>query len=200
MAETPEQLYARVCAASDAAGRLPVPDVASWDTFPFESDGLRVVTLRAPELPEPPREGEGDRPCRGCTSEGRSVWQDETWRLRPWTDPSGAPLVLILEPHAHHDLADLPDEMAADLGRLTVHIARAVEALPYVARCHVMRIGDGGAHLHVFFFARPAGFPQLRGSCFVLWDDVLPPTPVGQRDDDARSVARALAESYGGDV
>jgi hypothetical protein len=59
-------------------------------------------------------------------------------------------------------------------------------------------VGDGGAHLHVFFFARPAGFSQLRGSCFVIWDDLLPSIPAQQRDDDALAVATSLMKSYGG--
>jgi len=79
-----------------------------------------------------------------------------------------------------------------------VHVARAVEGLAGVARCHVMRIGDGGAHLHVFFFARPEGFAQLRGSFLVVWDDLLPPTPQDQVSADAQQVARALAASSGG--
>ena len=66
----------------------------------------------------------------------------------------------MLEPIAHHDLADLPDDRAAELGLLTVRIARAIEALPHIARAHVSRWGDGSAHLHVFFFARPAGFAR----------------------------------------
>ena len=56
----------------------------------------------------------------------------------------------------------------------------------------------GGAHLHIFFFARPAGFSQLRGSCFVLWDDLLPEIPLEQRDADALEVATSLVKSYGG--
>jgi hypothetical protein len=81
---------------------------------------------------------------------------------------------------------------------LSVHLARAVEALPSIARCHVMRVGDGGAHLHVFFFARPEGFAQLRGSFLVVWDDLLPPVPADVRASDAAAVAEALARSYGG--
>lgn len=199
MPESPEELYARVRAVADADGRLPVPDVASWDIFPFEADGLRVVPLRPPELPEPPRYGEGGRACHACDGAVPALWQDDRWRLRAWPDePSGAPLALVLEPLAHHDLATLPDDLAAELGRLVVHICRAVEALPHIARCHVSRVGDGGAHLHVFFLARPEGFLQLRGSCFVLWDDVLPPGPAAQRDADARTVAEHLTSSYGG--
>jgi hypothetical protein len=98
----------------------------------------------------------------------------------------------------HVDLTGLSDDLASELGRLVVHIARALESLPYIARAHVSRWGDGGSHLHVFFFARPEGFVQLRGTCFAIWDDLLPPTPRDVRDADALVVARALALSYGG--
>jgi hypothetical protein len=69
---------------------------------------------------------------------------------------------------------------------------------PWPAGGHVSRWGDGGAHLHLFFFARPAGFSQLRGTCLAIWDDLLPPVPDGQRDRDAAAVGQALAASYGG--
>ena len=104
----------------------------------------------------------------------------------------------MLHPRDHFGLADLPDERAAELGVLTAHIARHVEALDNIARAHVYRIGDGGAHLHVWFFARPAKQPQLMGSWLVVWDDLLPeyPEPLAQADADA--VVQALVGSYGG--
>jgi len=74
---------------------------------------------------------------------------------------------------------------------------RAIEALPHIARAHVSRWGDGGAHLHVFFLARPAGFAQLRGTFLAVWDDLLPAVPAGHRDRDAAAVASALA-AHGG--
>jgi hypothetical protein len=48
-----------------------------------------------------------------------------------------------------------------------------------------LRIGDGGAHLHVWFFARPEGQAPLYGSWMVVWDDLLPEYPVGVADADA---------------
>lgn len=196
----PEEFAARVATAAGPDGRLPLPDLsmAEWDIFPFEPEGIRVKPLRAATLPEADRFGEGGRECGACAAPGPAVWVHEHWRLR--TLDSGVPLVLSLQPVQHHDLADLPDDLAAELGVLTVHIARAVEALPHVARCHVYRIGDGGAHLHPFFFARPEGFEQLRGSFLVAWDDLLPRTPAVERDADARTVAQALAASFGGSV
>jgi hypothetical protein len=197
MAMSPEQFYARAMSAADEDGRLPLARMAGWEAFPFERDGLRVVPLAPPELPEPPRLGEGGRPCLGCAEDPGAVWSDQHWRLKQLGGESGVPLVLVLESIAHYDLADLPDDRAAELGLLTVRIVRAIEALPHIARAHVCRWGDGLAHLHVFFLARPAGFAQLRGARLALWDDLLPPVPAGDRDLDAAAVATALA-AHGG--
>ncbi len=108
------------------------------------------------------------------------------------------PLVLMLHPREHYDLADLPDELAAELGLLTTHLARHVQALPHIARAQVYRIGDGGAHLHVWFFGRPEGQAQLKGSWLVVWDDLLPEYPAELAEADATIVAEALIASYGG--
>jgi diadenosine tetraphosphate (Ap4A) HIT family hydrolase len=196
---TPEDFYANALQGADAQGRMPLSRLTAWEIFPFESDGLRVVPLMKPVLPEPPRRGELGSPCDSCGAFGRGeVWQDERWRLITFLEPTGAPLVMMLLPKEHHDLTDLPDDLAGEFGRLIVYIARAIESLPHVARAHVSRWGDGGAHLHVFFFARPEGFAQLRGTCFAVWDDLLSPTPREVRDTDAFSVARSLVASYGG--
>ena len=192
---SPAEFYEHAIGAADHQGRMPLSRMTSWEVFPFESDGLRVVPLARPVLPEPPRYGEGGVNCRACKGERKVLWSDAHWNLNSTGALSGAPLVLILEPKAHYDLTDLPDDMAAELGILVVHIARAIESLPHIARAHVYRVGDGGAHLHVFFFARPAGFSQLRGSCFVLWDDLLPEIPLEQRDVDALAVATSLIKS-----
>jgi hypothetical protein len=173
--------------------------MAGWDTFPFEHDGLRVIALDEPVLPEPSRSDEDPEACTTCARRAEAIWHDEHWRLVR-IEAGGAPFVLILFPLDHYDLPTLPDERAAELGVLTVHLARAIEALPHIARAHVYRIGDGGAHLHVFFFARPEGLLQLRGSCFVLWDDVLPEVPAAISVADAQAVAVALAASYGGEL
>jgi hypothetical protein len=193
------EFYEHAMGVADVEGRVPLSRLTGWEIFPFERDGLRVVPLQPPAA-EPPRDGEDGRSCRGCDADLPSVWSDEHWRLRtlPSAEASGAPLMLTLEPVEHYDLASLPDERARELGVLVVHIARAVEALDGVARCHVLRYGDGGAHLHVCFLARPAGFAQLRGTCMAIWDDLLPAVPVEQRDADAATVAEQLAASYGG--
>ena len=104
----------------------------------------------------------------------------------------------MLHPRDHYDLLDLPDDLAEQLGVLISHIGGHIEALSGIARAHVYRIGDGGAHLHVWFFARPEGRPQLYGSWLVVWDDLLPEYPEDIVAADATSVADALAASYGG--
>lgn len=193
----PDAFYDHAVAAADADRRLPLSRMTGWEISPFEQEGLRVSPLRPPVLPEPPRHGEDPATCGSCQRRDEGIWLDENWRLSRISGV-GVPLALMLHPREHHDLADLPDALAAELGVLTVHIARHVQALPHIARAHVYRIGDGGAHLHVWFFARPAGQSQLYGSWLVVWDDLLPEYPADVADADAQVVARALADSYGG--
>jgi len=194
---SPDEFYARALAVADDAGRLPLARMTGWEISPFEPDGLRVAPLRPPALPEPDRAGEDPADCFSCRERDEGIWFDDRWRLSR-VGGVGVPLVLMLHPRDHYDLAGLPDELAAELGVLSVHIARHMEALPHVARAHLYRIGDGAAHLHLWFFARPAGQPQLRGSWLVVWDDLLPEYPAEAAEADADTVADALVASHGG--
>jgi len=194
---TPEEFYAHALAAADDEQRLPLARMTEWDISPFEADGLRVSRLRPPVLPEPARHGEDPADCGSCGRRDEGLWLDDHWRLTR-IGGVGVPLVLMLHPRDHHDLTDLTDDLAAELGVLTTHVARRVEALPHISRCHVYRIGDGGAHLHVWFFARPEGQAQLYGSWLVVWDDLLPEYPTDAAEADASAVADGLVASYGG--
>jgi diadenosine tetraphosphate (Ap4A) HIT family hydrolase len=197
MALRPDEFYAHAIAAADGARRLPLARMTEWDISPFEPDGLRVAPLRPPVLPEPARHGEDPSDCRACRDRDTGIWFNDRWRLNRITGV-GVPLVLMLYPRDHYDLPDLPDELSAELGVLSTHIARHVEALPHITRSHVYRIGDGGAHVHVWFFARPEGQSQLYGSWLVIWDDLLPEYPADVAEADAITVADALVASYGG--
>ena len=197
MALSPEQFYDHAVAAADGERRLPLARMTGWDISPFEAAGLRVAPLRPPVLPEPDRQGADPADCDSCSRRDQGIWLDEHWRLTRVAG-AGTPLVLMLHPRDHHDLADLPDALAAEMGVLITHIGRHVEALPHIARAHVYRIGDGGAHLHVWFFARPEGQVQLRGSWMVIWDDLLPEYPADVAEADASIVVDALIASYGG--
>jgi diadenosine tetraphosphate (Ap4A) HIT family hydrolase len=197
MALRPDDFHAHALGAADAEARLPLSRMTGWEISPFEPEGLRVAPLRPPVLPEPPRHGEDPADCSSCRERDEGIWRDDRWRLTR-IEKVGVPLVLMLHPRDHHDLDDLPDDLAAELGVLTAHIARHVQALPHISRAHVYRIGDGGAHLHVWFFARPEGQAQLYGSWMVVWDDLLPEYPEDTAAADAALVAEALTVSYGG--
>jgi len=199
MALDSDEFYAHARAVADAEGRLPLSRMTGWEISPFEADGLRVTPLRPPVLPEPPRQGEDPADCVACQRRDVGIWLNERWRLTR-IDDVGVPLVLMLQPRDHYDLADLPDDLAAEAGILTTHIARHVEARPHIARAHAYRLGDGGAHLHIWFFARPEGQPQMLGSWLVVWDDLLPKYPTEIAEADAAVVAEALVTSYGGSL
>ncbi|MET7748089.1 hypothetical protein [Micromonospora sp. NPDC005367] len=106
-------------------------------------------------------------------------------------------MVLILESRSHLDLGDLPNLLAAELGVMTVRLERAIRSLDDVARVHVNRWGDGSAHLHLWFLARPYGRLQLRGTFLSLWDSILPPIPEAKWRENLALVAAWLAD-FGG--
>ena len=197
MALRPEDFYEHAMLAADGDGRLPLSRMTGWEISPFEQSGLLVSPLQPPTDEERVRDGDDPSHCRSCPRRDEGLWLDNHWRLTRMAG-AGVPLILMLHPRDHFDLSDLPDERAAELGVLSSHIARHIEALDNVARAHLYRIGDGGAHLHVWFFARPARQPQLMGSWLVVWDDLLPEYPEPVAEADAITVAHALAASYGG--
>lgn len=198
MPYTPEEFYARCLAHADAEGRLPLPAQSMWEIFPFEQEGIRTKPLEPPVLPEPPRGGEGGKDCRFCADPMRSaVWSDERWVVTRWDEPLGLPMGVTLLPRAHLDLGDLDDTHAAELGLLTVRLERAIRGLGDVGRVHVYKWGDGGAHLHMIYIARPLGLLQLRGSNLALWEEMLPRVEAEVFDADVRAVAHALAAGGG---
>jgi hypothetical protein len=175
----------------------PVPDFTRWSSFPLEGE-FRVKELRDPVPVEPPRKGEDPAECVTCkTPDDAYIWVDERWRVRAMDRPSGLPIVLILEPRSHLDLGDLPNLLAAELGVMTVRLERAIRSLDGVARVHVNRWGDGSAHLHIWFLARPYGRLQLRGTFLPLWDRILPPISEEKWRENLALVAAWLAE-FGG--
>ncbi|WP_243709306.1 hypothetical protein [Micromonospora sp. 15K316] len=174
-----------------------VPDFTQWPSFPFEGD-LRVKQLDDPVPVEPPRKGEGNRECVTCSAPDEAyIWVGERWRVRAMDRPTGLPMVLILESRSHLDLGDLPNLLAAELGVMTVRLERAIRSLDDVARVHVNRWGDGSAHLHLWFLARPRGYLQLRGTFLSLWDSILPPIPETKWRENLAMVAAWLAD-FGG--
>ena len=145
-------------------------------------------------IPEPPRRGEpGSPPCGICTGQSTSpVWSDENWTLHP---PVGGSLpgAVWLASRVHVDsFCDLPDELAADFGRVVAHVERAILSLGDVARVHLYRYGDGGAHFHVWFVPRPLGMLEASGMMLPLWEDALPNVPDEELAAAAERVAAAM--------
>ena len=81
---------------------------------------------------------------------------------------------VVLHTRDHRDFDSLTDELAAEMGVLLLRIQRALSSIEGVGRVHVYKWGDGGAHLHIFVAARPAGMMQLRGMFLIIWLYTLP--------------------------
>ena len=193
MPETAEDFYARV------ANALRMPPVNEWETFPFDGD-MRPRALRPPVDAEIPRTGAGGVDCGACSAtDADHLWTNKSWRVHSTDKPTGLPVILFLEPRAHFaDPGDLPDELAAELGTMISRIERAVRRVEGVGRVHVCRWGDGSEHLHWWFIARPARFPQLIGSFAAVWDDILPPVPDAIWQDNLAIVRSELARPPAG--
>lgn len=176
-----------------------LPPFVSWPSFPFEGS-FNLKDLEEPVDVEPSRHGEDLEDCRAChSSDDAYIWVSERWRVRALDRPTGLPAVLILEPRSHLDLGDLPNMLAAELGVMTVRIERAMRSLDGVARVHVNRWGDGAAHLHTWFFARPYGRLQLQGTFLSLWNDILPAIPEERWRENLALIAAWLGD-FGGQV
>jgi diadenosine tetraphosphate (Ap4A) HIT family hydrolase len=161
-------------------------------TMPYEEP---LVPRKPGErvLPEPPRRGEpGGGPCGICTGQAAApVWSNDIWSLHP---PVGGSLpgAVWLASREHVDsFSDLPSEAAADFGRIAAKVERGILDLGDVARVHLYRWGDGGAHFHVWFLPRPAGMLEACGMALPVWEDVLPNVP----DDELRAAAERVAKA-----
>ncbi len=179
--------------------RLSAGELLGDPLFPFEGEIL-VDPLDPPIIPEPHRNGEGGgQGCWSCAHPGAgSIWASDRWRVRADPErPHGLPAVAVLEPLAHHDLPDLPPQLAVELGPMIQRLARAIGALPDVGRVHVNRWGDGSEHFHVWFLARPLGMWQMRGAMLAVWDDLLPKLPPEEWRHTVSAIAAALARDGG---
>jgi hypothetical protein len=202
--ESPEDFHARVLAATGPDGRLAVnvEEMPGWDIFPFEIDSLRIKPLQPLSDEEPPRAGEDPAEC-SCARPAdparadRVVWSNERWELTLDTSMK-LPIGVNLGPREHCDLPTVPDHLAGEMGPLIVAVSAAIESLPSVGRVQLAKYGDGGAHLHLFLFGRPARMLQLRGSPLLDWEENLPPVPLEVHRANAEHVARRLLAAVGG--
>lgn len=198
MPESAEEVYARIVEMVGEDGRLPTPDVADWDTFPWDGE-LTTRVVQPPVQSEQPRRGEkvGD-PCWRCANElENAIWRNDNWLVTSTKNPPGLPLVLFLESRTHMDFMDMDDELASEWGRISNHLHRIISYLPNIGRVHISKWGDGSFHLHTWFLARTARFPQTLGSYAAEWDEILPPVPETVWRADLRTVATKLANHDG---
>ena len=130
------------------------------------------------------------RPAASAAGKSTSaVWSDDNWTLHPPVRGS-LPGAVWLASRAHVDsFSDLPDELAADFGRVAARVERAILSLGDVARVHLYRWGDGGAHFHVWFLPRPLGMLEASGMALPVWEDVLP----NVRDEELAAAAERVA-------
>jgi diadenosine tetraphosphate (Ap4A) HIT family hydrolase len=162
-------------------------------SLPYEEP----LVPRAPaarQIPEPPRRGEpGGPPCGICTGKATAaVWSDENWTLHPPVAGSLPGAVWIASREHVDSFSDLPEHVAADFGRVVARAERAILSLGDVARVHLYRWGDGGAHFHVWLIPRPLGMLEATGMHLPVWEDVLPNGPDEELVDAAKRVAAAM--------
>lgn len=184
-------------AAAPIGERLSAQPLLDSPYVHLEGD-LRMAPLEPMMVPEKPRSGEYDATeCFHCTvGTDSAIWADEHWHVG--NPPSfGLPFIAGLAPNAHVRLDEMDAALLATFGDVVQRLAGAIQGLDGVARTHFSRWGDGSAHFHMHFLARPLGMMQGRGAMLALWDDVLPPIDPALVADNARQVAAALAEGGG---
>jgi diadenosine tetraphosphate (Ap4A) HIT family hydrolase len=159
-------------------------------TVPY-SEPLELREPAERTIPEPPRRGEpGGPPCGICTGKSTSaVWSDEHWTLHPPVGGSLPGAVWIASREHFDSFADMPAEVAATFAGVIARAERAILSLGDVARVHLYRWGDGGAHFHVWLLPRPLGMTEAAGMMLPLWEDALPNVP----DDELRAAAERVA-------
>jgi hypothetical protein len=161
---------------------------------------LRMSPLEPMLVPEEPRHGELDpSECGHCRPGGWPwLWKDELWHITA-SPETGLPFWGGLAPNEHVLLHELGPDLLATMGSVVQRFAGAVQGLDGVARTHFARWGDGSAHFHLQFYARPLGMMQGRGYMLAVWDDVLPPTDPDLLAENHARVAAAMAAG-GGDA
>jgi diadenosine tetraphosphate (Ap4A) HIT family hydrolase len=158
----------------------------------------QTLTAREPAdlvVPEPPRRGEeGGEPCFPCStaSDDNLIWADDTWTLHN-PGQTSLPGSVWLASRDHFDsFADMPPDVAPTLAAVIGKVERAILATGDVGRVHLARWGEGGAHFHLWFLARPLGRLDMSGPQLMAWEDVLPPATADRIAEAGRRIAAAM--------
>lgn len=200
MPESAAEWYARVM--RDLPGHAVEDDIRDWGPWPYRADW--TVKDLEPPTEETPRRGAGGEDCFSCRAgadpaAAQAIWWDDLFFVRA-EEGSSLPFAQLLMPRRHADLADLTPDEARRQGEIMTALEQAAVETLDVPRIQAARWGDGGEHLHWWFYARPTGAMQLRGSFLMLWDGLLPPRDPADARADQLLVAAALARRIGGHV
>jgi diadenosine tetraphosphate (Ap4A) HIT family hydrolase len=165
-------------------------------TCPFESP-WHPRRLQPAADNEPLRAGEHGSACSGCAVPDKdAIWANERWRLRSKTETS-IPGTVILETRDHLDsFTSLSPVHLAEFGPLVAAIESSLLKLGNVSRVHVSRWGDGSSHFHMYFYPRPRGQLQFRGTFFAVWELMLPPADNGEIKRVERLIAAGMRAQY----
>lgn len=152
-----------------------------------DENTLALKQLSPPVLPEPPLSGVDGIGCEACgrPADGWTVYEDDLWRVRALHRDMTFPGSAMLESVRHaKGIADLRPDEAAGFGVMCRRVTQALLDRPAgapgygdgrVGRVHMHFWGDGAEHFHVWFFPRPLGYLDLRGSYLVEWEELLSP-------------------------
>lgn len=202
MPESAHEWFSRVQARLGSEGHRDV-GWQSLRTWPLEGE----LTPRTLEPPGDERErgGAAGADCFMCSAASGQggdylVWTDDLLMVGVPHDDVAIPMIAFLMPCAHHDLADLPADVAARMGELLVACERAAMDALDVPRLQVFRYGEGQEHLHWWLLGRPRGMAQLSGAFLPLWEDLLPTRSRSELRADLLLVAERLVSLVGGRV
>lgn len=81
---------------------------------------------------------------------------------------------------------------------MIIRVERAGRSVGEIGRVHICRWGDGSAHFHIWFMARPARLPQTVGSFAAIWDGILPPLPDDVWRANLERVAKEMESALAG--
>ena len=71
-------------------------------------------------------------------------------------------------------------------------VERAILATGDVGRVHLARWGEGGAHFHLWFLARPLGRLDMANHALPVWEDALPAHDQAEIDAVGEKIAAAM--------
>lgn len=166
--------------------------------FPFEGE-LALKEMGPLMDEELPRSGEGGTPCHRCEGEPNELWRNDRFSITP-TYGGPNPVGIFVETHECIDFDQFDESMAAELGVITWHLTRIIEARDDVGRAHTHRYGDGAKHFHLWVLGRPARQLELYGWGNLVWAQLVEGLPPDVLEANNRAVVAELAARFGGEL